>query len=144
MFRKIKDVYALPRMQLSVLFADGTTKRYDAKRLVTRIPAFEALEDEALFNSVEVDTGGYGIVWSDDIDLSCDELWDNGVVEKTPFDDLMSLADATELWNLSESTLRKAISYGKIVSGVDARKYGKQWVITRQAMEREYGDPTAA
>lgn len=144
MFHKIKDVYALPGMQLSVLFSDGTTKRYDVKRLVTRIPAFGALEDEALFNSVEVDTGGYGIVWNDDVDLSCDELWDNGVVEKTPFDDLMSLADATELWNLSESTLRKAISYGKIVSGVDARKYGKQWVITRQAMEREYGDPAAA
>lgn len=144
MFHKIKDVYALPGMQLSVLFSDGTTKRYDVKRLVTRIPAFGALEDEALFNNVEVDTGGYGIVWNDDVDLSCDELWDNGVVEKTPFDDLMSLADATELWNLSESTLRKAISYGKIVSGVDARKYGKQWVITRQAMEREYGDPAAA
>lgn len=144
MFHKIKDVYALPGMQLSVLFSDGTTKRYDVKRLVTRIPAFGALEDETLFNNVEVDTGGYGIVWNDDVDLSCDELWDNGVVEKTPFDDLMSLADATELWNLSESTLRKAISYGKIVSGVDARKYGKQWVITRQAMEREYGDPAAA
>lgn len=144
MFHKIKDVYALPGMQLSVLFSDGTTKRYDVKRLVTRIPAFGALEDEALFNNVEVGTGGYGIVWNDDVDLSCDELWDNGVVEKTPFDDLMSLADATELWNLSESTLRKAISYGKIVSGVDARKYGKQWVITRQAMEREYGDPAAA
>lgn len=144
MFHKIKDVYALPGMQLSVLFSDGTTKRYDVKRLVTRIPAFGALENEALFNNVEVDTGGYGIVWNDDVDLSCDELWDNGVVEKTPFDDLMSLADATELWNLSESTLRKAISYGKIVSGVDARKYGKQWVITRQAMEREYGDPAAA
>lgn len=144
MFHKIKDVYALPEMQLSVLFSDGTTKRYDVKRLITRIPAFNALEDEALFSSVEVDTGGYGIVWNDDVDLSCDELWDNGIVEKTPFDDLMSLADATELWNLSESTLRKAISYGKIVSGVDARKYGKQWVITRQAMEREYGDPAAA
>lgn len=144
MFHKIKDVYTLPGMQLSVLFSDGTTKRYDVKRIVTRIPAFSALEDEALFNSVEVDTGGYGIVWNDDVDLSCDELWDNGIVEKTPFDDLMSLADATELWNLSESTLRKAISYGKIVSGVDARKYGKQWVITRQAMEREYGDPAAA
>lgn len=140
MFHKIKDVYTLPGMQLSVLFSDGTTKRYDVKRIVTRIPAFSALEDEALFNSVEVDTGGYGIVWNDDVDLSCDELWDNGIVEKTPFDDLMSLADATELWNLSES----AISYGKIVSGVDARKYGKQWVITRQAMEREYGDPAAA
>ncbi|WP_248922502.1 helix-turn-helix domain-containing protein [Olsenella intestinalis] len=53
----------------------------------------------------------------------------------------MSFADASELWGLSESTLRKAVSYGKIVSGVDARKFGKQWLVTRAAMEREYGEP---
>lgn len=50
--------------------------------------------------------------------------------------------NATELWGLSESTLRKAVAYGKIVSGVDARKFGKQWVVTRRAMERDYGLPT--
>ncbi len=64
--------------------------------------------------------------------------------EETPFDGLISFADATELWGLSESTLRKAISYGKLVSGVDARKYGKQWVVTEAAMRREYGDPVSA
>ena len=71
-------------------------------------------------------------------------LWYNGVTESTPFDDLMSFADASELWGLSESTLRKAVSYGKIVSGVDARKYGKQWIVTKDAMHREYGDPVSA
>ncbi len=56
----------------------------------------------------------------------------------------MSFADASELWGLSESALRKAVSYGKIVPGVDARKYGKQWIVTRDAMEREYGNPVAS
>ena len=42
-----------------------------------------------------------------------------------------------------KSTLRKAVSYGKIVPGIDARKYGKQWVVTLEAMRREYGDPVA-
>ena len=42
---------------------------------------------------------------------------------------------------MSESTLRKAITYEKIVPGVDARKYGKQWVVNRDAMSREYGEP---
>ena len=27
----------------------------------------------------KVDVGGYGISWNDEIDLSCDELWDNDV-----------------------------------------------------------------
>ena len=56
-------------------------------------------------------------------------------------DELMSFSDASELWGLSESALRKAVSYGKIVPGVDARKYGKQWVVTCEAMTREYGEP---
>ena len=144
MFHKIKEVYPLPDLRLSVLFSDGTTKTYDVAPLLNRFPAFGALSDEALFSSVEVDVGGYGIVWNDDVDLSCDELWANGTVELTPFDGLMSFADASELWGLSESTLRKAISYGKIVSGVDARKYGKQWVVTKEAMVREYGQPVFA
>ena len=141
LFHKVKNVAALPGMKLSVQFANGASKLYDVKPLVARIPAFEALEDEALFGSVEVDQGGYGVVWNDDVDLSCDELWENGVDVQTPFDGLMSFSDASELWGLSESTLRKAVSYGKIVPGVDARKYGKQWVVTCDAMNREYGDP---
>ena len=59
----------------------------------------------------------------------------------TLFDGLISFSDASELWRLSESTLRKAVAYGKIVSGVDARKYGKQWIVNRDAMLREYGNP---
>lgn len=141
MFHKVKDVFALPGLKLSVQFANGTTKVYDAAPLMEKFRAFEALKDEALFSSVETDVGGCGIVWNEDIDLSCDELWENGEEVATPFDGLMSSADATELWGLSESTLRKAIAYGKLVAGVDARKYGKQWVVTREAMRREYGDP---
>ena len=82
------------------------------------------------------------MVWNDDLDLSCDELWENGTLMKTPFDGLMSLSDATILWSLSESTLRKAISYGKLVEGIDVCKFGKQWVISNEAMKREYGDLT--
>ena len=144
MFHKVKGVAALPEHKLSVEFAEGVTKLYDITPLMERILVFRELEDKALFSSVQVDVGGYGIFWNDDLDLSCNELWDNGVVVSTPFDDLMSFADATELWGLSESTLRKAVSYGKIVVGVDARKYGKQWIVTRDAMEREYGDRVAA
>ncbi len=75
------------------------------------------------------------IIWNDEIDLSCDELYENGELVKTPFDNLMSFKDATELWGLNESTLRKAISYGKLINGVDVCKYGKQWVDSIKAMK---------
>ena len=64
-----------------------------------------------------------------------------GETVRTPFDGLIAFTDATQLWGLHESTLRKAISYGKLINGVDACKYGKQWVISAEAMRREYGQP---
>lgn len=141
MFHKVKNVCALPDYCLSVQFSEGVTKIYDVKPLFERLPCFVQLKAEPeLFYCVNVDTGGYGIVWNDDLDLSCDELWENGVAIDTPFDGLMALGDATALWGLNESTLRKAISYGKLVDGVDVCKFGKQWVISMDAMRREYGE----
>ena len=142
MFHKIKDVTALPDQMLSVQFAEGATKLYDVKPLKDRIPAFAELDARpGLFEDVQVDVGGCGIVWNDDLDLSCDELWEHGEEVETPFDGLMALSDATTIWGLNESTLRKAIAYGKLVNGVDVCKYGKQWVISTESMVREYGEP---
>ena len=140
MFHKIKYVSALPEYKLSVQFSEGVTKIYDVKPLFEKIPMFEELRNNPQeFACVSVDVGGYGIVWNDDLDLSCDELWENGVQVDTPFDGLMAFSDATELWGLNESTLRKAITYGKLVNGVDVCKFGKQWVVSIEAMKREYG-----
>lgn len=140
MFHKVKSVSAMPDYQLSVQFCEGLTKKYDVKPLFEKLPIFASLKNEEVFFGVSVDVGGYGVVWNDELDLSCDELWENGSTVKTPFDDLIALSDATILWGLNESTLRKAISYGKLVNGVDVCKFGKQWVISRSAMEREYGN----
>ena len=71
---KVKEVSILPGPRLSVQFANCTTKIYDAAPLIRRLPAFAALEDEALFGSVEANQGGCCILWKDDLDLSCDEL----------------------------------------------------------------------
>ena len=141
MFHKVKNVSALPEYKLSVQFSEGVTKIYDVKPLFEKIPVFAELKNSLEeFACVSVDVGGYGIVWNDDLDLSCDELWENGVRVDTPFDGLMAFSDATELWGLNESTLRKAITYGKLVNGVDVCKFGKQWVVSVEAMKREYGN----
>ena len=141
MFHKIKNVAALPDYRLSVQFSEGVTKIYDIKPLFDRLPIFAVLKDDKqTFYNVSVDVGGYGIVWNDELDLSCDELWEHGTQVHTPFDGLIAFSDATELWGLNESTLRKAISYGKLVDGVDVCKFGKQWVVSMDAMQREYGN----
>ena len=145
MFHKIKNVAALPvaalpDYRLSVQFSEGVTKIYDVKPLFEKLPVFAALKDDVqTFYSVSVDIGGYGIVWNDELDLSCDELWEHGTQVHTPFDGLIAFSDATALWGLNESTLRKAITYGKLVNGVDVCKFGKQWVVSVESMKREYG-----
>ena len=89
MFHKIKSVYALPDYKLSVEFSEGITKIYDVKPLFEEIPIFAELERHSeLFASVSVDVGGYGIVWNDELDLSCDELWENGNDEKKLIEEL--------------------------------------------------------
>lgn len=141
MFHKIKSVTPLQDYKLSIQFAEGITKIYDMTNLIENNKIFFKLKNQELFASVEVDIGGYGVVWDDNIDISCDELFENGEVISTPFDGLMSFGDATDIWGLNESTLRKAIIYGKLINGIDVCKFGKQWVVSINAMEREYGIP---
>ena len=139
MFHKIKSVSTLPGRKLCVQFSEGVTKVYDMEQLAEKLPVFKPLlQNPEEFSAVEADPGGYGISWNDDLDLSCDELWENGMQVATPFDGLMSFGDATQLWGLSESTLRKAVAYGKLVNGIDVCKFGKQWVVSAEAMRREY------
>lgn len=143
MLCQVRSVYPLENYELLVQFVDGTTKIYDVKPLFEWRDVFKTLKRNHLFEGVYVDTGGYGIAWNDQVDLACEELYLNGKEIKTPFDGLISMADATSAWGLNESTLRKAIAYGKLRNGIDACKYGKQWVVSVKAMIREYGEPKA-
>lgn len=141
MFYKVNSVSPLDNYKLLVHFWNGVTKIYNINSLFKKWPAFQTLKDKKLFNEVIVDEGGYGVSWNDDIDLSCNELWENGKVIETKFDNILSFGDASKIWGLNESTLRKAITYGKLVKGIDVCKYGKQWLITTDAMKREYSNP---
>lgn len=142
MFYRVKNVIPVEPLKLIVQFACGITKEYDLTPTIEKYNAFKALANTpGLFDLVQVDAGGYGVFWNDDLDLSCNELWNHGTQIVTPFDGMMAFSDATTLWKLNESTLRKAISYGKLKNGIDVKKFGKQWIITEAAMIREYGEP---
>ncbi|MBO6088824.1 MAG: DUF2442 domain-containing protein [Lachnospiraceae bacterium] len=142
MFHKIKNVTPLENYKLRVQFSEGVTKIYDMNQLFDKYKMFIDLKYHSeLYYSAKVDIGGYGVIWNDDIDISCDELFFNGETIQTPFDGLIAFSDATQIWGLNESTLRKAIAYGKLIDGQDVCKYGKQWVISYESMKREYGLP---
>ncbi len=79
MFHKVVSIKPLPDYYLLVVFEDGVEKRYDVKPLFEKWEVFKALLTDGLFRRVKVDAGGYGVSWNDEIDLSCDELYWNGV-----------------------------------------------------------------
>ena len=50
------------------------------------------------------------------------------------FTGLLSLHEAALIWNIDDSTIRKAIEFGRLVDGDDCCKFGKQWVVTRLSL----------
>lgn len=79
MFYKVRDVQPLPEYSLLVCFVSGDRKCYNVKPLFDKWEPFKTLaQTKGLFEQVHVDAGGYGISWNDEIDLSCNELYENG------------------------------------------------------------------
>jgi hypothetical protein len=74
---RIASVEPVGQAELLVRFQNGVDKIYDCRPLLAR-PQFRLLAESAFFRAVRVDPGGYGISWSDDIDLSEYELWVRG------------------------------------------------------------------
>ena len=141
-FHLIRSLGTTGDLHLIAQFDDGTIKSYDVGRLSRRNKAFKIFEYKSeLFLKARIDAGGYGVVWNEEIDLSSEEIWANGDTVDNSFNDLLAFSDASRIWGLNESTLRKALVYGKLKAGTDCCKYGKQWVVTKEAMVREYGRP---
>lgn len=85
MFYKLKNVWPLSDYQLLVEFENGEQKRYDVKPLFDKWEPFKVLlMTKGLFEQVRVDAGSYAVSWNDDIDLSCNELFINGVTAESP------------------------------------------------------------
>ena len=64
--------------RLLVTFGNNTKKVYNCSLLLKEV-TFRPLLNDALFRSVKADRPGYGIIWSDEIDLSESELCINGL-----------------------------------------------------------------
>lgn len=80
MTHKIKFVKPLENSIILVVFQNGIEKTYDMRNLYPMFPQFEIFEkDKALFNQVQIDVGGYGIFWNDDLDLDAEDIWEDGI-----------------------------------------------------------------
>lgn len=54
--------------------------------------------------------------------------------------DVFTAQEAAALWNITEGAIRKAMSSKRLIIGVDYRKAGRITLVSREAMERLYGE----
>ena len=76
---KISSVSTTTPYNLLVTFDNQQKRKYDVSPLLKK-DMFLPLKNRVLFNSVQVEQGGYAVVWNDCIDISEYELWMNGEV----------------------------------------------------------------
>ena len=62
---------------LIVLFDNSIVKEIDFKQKL-QDDFYSDLKNKMLFEQAQVDNGGYGVSWNEDIDISEYELWDMG------------------------------------------------------------------
>ncbi len=74
---KILNVEFYSEYTLKIFFEDNTIKKYNFSELLTKIN-YMKLKNPSVFRNFQIDKGGYGIVWDDEIDISEYELWKNG------------------------------------------------------------------
>lgn len=56
------------------------------------------------------------------------------------FECLYTFYEVAEIYNLKTSCLRKQVTREKFVVGKDIKKFGRTWVITEQAMVKNFGN----
>ncbi len=84
MFHKIKNVQYLENYIIEITFENNIIKYYNVSNLFEKWDVFQNLVNiPNLFEQVKVEPGGFGISWNDEIDLSCEELWENGYIQNS-------------------------------------------------------------
>ena len=78
MFYKIKKIEPLQNKILKIYFKNGRIKYYNINKAIKKVKELEPLKEQKIFQNVTVDIGGYAAVWSDDLDIDCNELYING------------------------------------------------------------------
>lgn len=78
MFYKIKKIETLENQILKIFFENGSIKYYDVKIAMKKVKELEKLENQSFFEKAKIGVGGYAIIWNDELDISCNELYLNG------------------------------------------------------------------
>jgi len=89
---RIKVISATPLkdMRLLIVFNNQVVKLFDVRQIISEYPEYEDLKNEDLFSLVQIESGGYGVSWTQDLDASEGELWEYGMELPLSAEDLIS------------------------------------------------------
>jgi hypothetical protein len=76
-YPKVKSVKVIDDHTLLIEFNNRQKKKYDITPLLKK-EMFLPLKNPAFFKAVQVEQGGYAVVWDGNIDISEYELWSHG------------------------------------------------------------------
>lgn len=110
MMHKIVSIKTKDNLVIEATFFDGTVKEYNVRNIFPVYPLMKELENNnILFKGVQIDSGGYGISWNDDLDLESETIWEDGVeIRKENTDPILELASKfTEARNKSGLTQKQ-------------------------------------
>ena len=80
MAHRVQSVSMIDQNILQAIFIGGEVIQYDLRKMLSILPQFqEIINDPSLASKVHADTGGYGVSWSDDLDLDSETIWEDGV-----------------------------------------------------------------
>ena len=70
MAHRVQSVSMIDQNILQAIFIGGEVIQYDLRKMLSILPQFqEIINNPSLASKVHADTGGYGVSWSDDLDL---------------------------------------------------------------------------
>ena len=81
-YPKIIKAKAIDDHTLMVQFSNQEVKQYDVHPLLKK-SMFAPLQQPASFKNFKIESGGYALVWNEEIDISEYELWKNGTQVET-------------------------------------------------------------
>ena len=125
----------LEDVTLEMLFQDGKVIRYDMSQMFEKYPKLEELRNNRqLFESGQLDAGGYAVIWNDELDFEATGIYEDGVVvgyEETALNQRIGflLAKTRNEMNVTQKELSKK-------SHIDQGDISK--------IERGIGNPTLA
>ena len=81
MYNRLTSVSFKENLIIIAKFNDGKIVSYNVKQLYKRFPIFNELESNSLlFNNGKIAPGGCGVIFNDEIDIACEELYENGTL----------------------------------------------------------------